>query len=359
MNNVDNIETLQKRIAIFLEDKDWENAKIYCDKCLDIEPENAKIYFLLLLCELKLSNSEQLINFHSDFGFNPTYLKVLKFASENEKLEFSNIYNENCYIRAKAILNVAKTRKQYKKAINILIKNSEYKDAKELIDLSYTKINKMKTRCVKTIRWSIISFATILFLSSIFFVYSFNEKQNRLQDINSSVIELNERDAKLAQEFAPTQNKIDEANDVVEEAEAEKRQQENVISNLELDIKVKEGSIQDYTWLILRNSSVSSDIMNAYKSAIVKWGKEIDTIKSQIKKEEKVLSAKEEKVRSSRENYNKVLEENKTAIDKYNSTKENIKKEKEALYEESKEIKESLENFPYNFITYIIGLFDK
>ena len=73
MNNVDNIETLQKRIAIFLEDKDWENAKIYCDKCLDIEPENAKIYFLLLLCELKLSNSEQLINFHSDFGFNPTY----------------------------------------------------------------------------------------------------------------------------------------------------------------------------------------------------------------------------------------------------------------------------------------------
>ncbi len=39
-----NVDALLKRISIFLEDEDWKRADEYCEKVLDIDPENAEAY---------------------------------------------------------------------------------------------------------------------------------------------------------------------------------------------------------------------------------------------------------------------------------------------------------------------------
>ena len=41
------VESLLKRIEMFLEDGDWDSADEYCEKVLDITPENAQAYVLL------------------------------------------------------------------------------------------------------------------------------------------------------------------------------------------------------------------------------------------------------------------------------------------------------------------------
>lgn len=38
------IDALMKRAYLYLEDRNWQSAKSYFDRCLDMDPENAKAY---------------------------------------------------------------------------------------------------------------------------------------------------------------------------------------------------------------------------------------------------------------------------------------------------------------------------
>ena len=60
MENNSNIETLLKRVDIFLEDGNWVAANEYCEKILDIDPENADAYLGKLMTELNVHNREAL-----------------------------------------------------------------------------------------------------------------------------------------------------------------------------------------------------------------------------------------------------------------------------------------------------------
>lgn len=101
---------LLKRAFLFLEDADWQSANEYCEKVLDMEPENAQAYLGKLLAELKVRKMEQLRDQSSPFDKNLLYEKVLRFADEplktamtgyishikerNEEARRSGIYND-------------------------------------------------------------------------------------------------------------------------------------------------------------------------------------------------------------------------------------------------------------------------
>ena len=53
-----NVDSLLKRVSLFLEDGEWESAEEYCQKVLDIDPENAKAYLGLVLAKNKMCNKE-------------------------------------------------------------------------------------------------------------------------------------------------------------------------------------------------------------------------------------------------------------------------------------------------------------
>ena len=60
-----NLESLLKRAQIALEDGKWESADEYCEKALDIDPENARAYLGKLMTELKVKRQEDL---HREFS---------------------------------------------------------------------------------------------------------------------------------------------------------------------------------------------------------------------------------------------------------------------------------------------------
>ena len=77
-----NVDTLLKRVALFLEGEDWSNADLYCEKVLDIDPENARAYIGKLLAKLRVSREEDLVKSESTLENWLPYKNALRFADE-------------------------------------------------------------------------------------------------------------------------------------------------------------------------------------------------------------------------------------------------------------------------------------
>lgn len=94
---------------MFLEDGDWKSANEYCEKVLDIDPENASAYLGKLMSNLKVNKKESLKDQSRSFDGNNNYQKAIRFADDVLKNELSGYmlvvkkrYEEECSIREKA-----------------------------------------------------------------------------------------------------------------------------------------------------------------------------------------------------------------------------------------------------------------
>lgn len=76
-----NIEPLIKRVFMFLEDGDFESADQYCEKVLDIDPENAQAYLGKLMAELYVRTQDGLKNCDEPFDDRINYKKILRFGN--------------------------------------------------------------------------------------------------------------------------------------------------------------------------------------------------------------------------------------------------------------------------------------
>lgn len=79
------VDSLLKRVWMYLEDGEWDNATNYCNRILDIDPENAEPYVGLLMAELRVKEEKNLGTLENDFGGNKNYAKVLRFASPDRR----------------------------------------------------------------------------------------------------------------------------------------------------------------------------------------------------------------------------------------------------------------------------------
>ncbi len=84
VNKNADVAPLIKRIFMFLEDKDWKSADDYCEKVLDLEPENASAYLGKFLADLNLSSAEELSN-----------ISMLKNKTNNKASVLSRVENIN------------------------------------------------------------------------------------------------------------------------------------------------------------------------------------------------------------------------------------------------------------------------
>ncbi len=76
------VDSLLKRVFMFLEDENWESADEYCEKVLDIDPECAKAYLGKLMVELQVSKQEDLKDCDVPFDDSNNYQKAMRFADE-------------------------------------------------------------------------------------------------------------------------------------------------------------------------------------------------------------------------------------------------------------------------------------
>lgn len=165
--NQEAVSSFVKRAFLFLEDRDWKNANDYCEKILDLDPENAYGYLGKMMAELKTEKISELGKLSVPLQENQNYSKVCRFANVQLKNEIEG-YNleiisrnrtvslNNEYDKAFKMMQKAKTEANYIKAAEMFEKIKDYKDSaikkancEKLAENCKNKANKNKNKAKK------------------------------------------------------------------------------------------------------------------------------------------------------------------------------------------------------------------
>ncbi len=88
-----NTAPLLKRAEMYISDGEWDNANTYCEKVLDIDPENAEAYIYKLMIDIKVKSRANIGNANVYIDELGNYKKALRFGSEavvNELKEYAS-----------------------------------------------------------------------------------------------------------------------------------------------------------------------------------------------------------------------------------------------------------------------------
>lgn len=140
--NNSNVMPLLERVSIFLEDGKWNDANIYCEKVLDIDPKNAQAYLGKLMAELRVKSRKQLADCAQPFDNLDNYGKVIRFGDEKLENEIRGYIshikerNENnrlteIYSNAINAMNSVETEADFKSAAHAFQSIADFKDSKE------------------------------------------------------------------------------------------------------------------------------------------------------------------------------------------------------------------------------------
>lgn len=108
------VEPLLKRAFMFLEDREWEEADKYCEKVLDIDPENAQAYLGKLMAECEVCRKEELKDCRESFGDSSNFEKVVRFG-DKQLVEELEAYLDHIEERYQHDQEIAKQRAEYEK----------------------------------------------------------------------------------------------------------------------------------------------------------------------------------------------------------------------------------------------------
>ena len=123
---------LLKRAFMFLEDGNWSEADEYCEKVLDIEPENAEAYLGKLMAEYKIPRQGMLAGCNENFKTSSNYKKVMRFGDEKQKVELEEYFNLSTYNRGKDMMQAASNEEEYEEAAEEFERILDFKDSKAL-----------------------------------------------------------------------------------------------------------------------------------------------------------------------------------------------------------------------------------
>lgn len=149
-----NTAPLLRRVFMFLEDGDWSSANEYCEKVLDIEPENSSAYLGKLMSELRVRKQESLKDQTKPFDSNNNYKKAVRFADDQLRARLDGyieyINNRNEIERKNKILAEGKEKMcgehipNYESAIQLFESISGWKDAGEQVYICKKKIEEIE-----------------------------------------------------------------------------------------------------------------------------------------------------------------------------------------------------------------------
>ncbi len=132
------VDSLLKRVFMFLEDGDWETANAYCEKVLDIDPECARSYLGKLCAELHIHKPDDLADLSQSIDKNTNYQKIMKFGDTELKNDVEKynrtIQSKEVYDKAVELMNSAKTEQEFQTAEGMFRSISGYKDSDEMAD---------------------------------------------------------------------------------------------------------------------------------------------------------------------------------------------------------------------------------
>ncbi|MBP5294436.1 MAG: SEL1-like repeat protein, partial [Lachnospiraceae bacterium] len=86
---------LVKRIAVLMEQKEWEKAASYCEKLLESEPENPELYLLMTMISLRIASEDTLKESGLDLTADKNFQMALKFASPGRRRELETLQRDS------------------------------------------------------------------------------------------------------------------------------------------------------------------------------------------------------------------------------------------------------------------------
>ena len=151
-----NTAPLLKRAFIFLEDGDWSSADEYCEKVLDLDPENAQAYLGKLMADLHIRRQSDLQNCEVDLDANDNYRRVVRFGDESLKAELlqyaeavharmEELRKNNAYVDGRAKMENG-TVSGCEEAISLFRSIPGWKDADEQICVCEKRIEEISAK---------------------------------------------------------------------------------------------------------------------------------------------------------------------------------------------------------------------
>ena len=156
------VAPLLERVFLFLEGGKWQDADIYCEKVLDIDPKNADAYLGKLMAELQVENRKQLADCPLPFDDHDNYRKVIRFGDDKLEAELRgyiahiNDRNENArlngiYNTALNTMRTANTRSAFEEAANQFRSISSFQDADVLAEQCLTEAEVCRKKAIYVI----------------------------------------------------------------------------------------------------------------------------------------------------------------------------------------------------------------
>ena len=135
------IASLLRRVFMFLEDGDWESADEYCERVLDMEPENAQAWLGKLLAEMKVRKLSYLVMCEKPFQNSINYQKLMRFGDEELKAELEDCIStirekqmEQIYAAAVQKMNFTNRPEEFVAAAQAFKSIGDYKDSAALAE---------------------------------------------------------------------------------------------------------------------------------------------------------------------------------------------------------------------------------
>lgn len=184
-SNQGNANSLIKRAFLYLEDSEWKSADEYCERALDIDPENVQAYLGKMMACLRVSSFDDLAQLPLPFDDQPVYHKVIRYADENlsRKLQLCNdaIRNRNkqakieeVYNSAMSAMKIANTEHAWRKVANQFETIRDYQDAAALAEQCIYQAEQQKAKREaeqkKTKRFLSIAIPSVCILVAIIFI---------------------------------------------------------------------------------------------------------------------------------------------------------------------------------------------
>lgn len=133
-------ESLLRRAALYLEDREWDSADEYCERVLDMEPENGLAYLYELMSQYECATEADLKNCSAPINTNNLYEKVMRFGTPKQKTyldECSQTIEERLenkklnelYTQAQNQMDSAASEADYRTAADLFSNLTKYNDA--------------------------------------------------------------------------------------------------------------------------------------------------------------------------------------------------------------------------------------
>lgn len=88
-------DTLLRRALILIEDGNFKEARTYCNRILDMEPEKSSAYIMQLMIDLKARQIKEIANQHIVLSENPLFQRALKYADDKFRITLLDYQEQN------------------------------------------------------------------------------------------------------------------------------------------------------------------------------------------------------------------------------------------------------------------------